>query len=241
MLKAIVTGHSRGLGQAVAAEFMARGIAVMGVSRKSSSALAGNELLTEISLDLADAKAVIQWLQMPVLSSFASGADQLILINNAGLVTPVAPPTRQSLPEVARSVALNVTAPLLLTAGLVQTVPECNDFRVVQISSGAARTAYAGWSVYCATKAAMDHYSRAVQLDDVDGLKMVSLAPGVIDTDMQTQLRATPQANFPNLKRFVEMKNEGALTPPDVAGKALVDYTLSDAFGCVATADLRQL
>lgn len=241
MSRAIVTGHSRGLGQAVTSAFLSKGIPVMGISRNRCHALEGNSLLTEVLIDLADTMAFMQWLQSPALSEFASGQPQLFLINNAGLVTPVAPPTRQPLADIARAVSLNVSAPLILSAGLVQTVPECDDIRVVQVSSGAARSAYSGWSVYCATKAAMDHYSRAVQLDNCPGLKMVSLAPGVVDTDMQTQLRETPAANFPNRQRFVDMKNEGHLASPESAGKALVDYVMSDGFGCVATADLRQL
>ncbi|MGE5651882.1 MAG: SDR family NAD(P)-dependent oxidoreductase, partial [Bacillota bacterium] len=98
---------------------------------------------------------------------------------------------------------------------------------------------YPGWSVYCATKAALDHHARAVVLDKNDALRICSLAPGVIDTGMQAEIRASSLEQFPLRERFDALKRDGALTAPDDGAARLVDYLLSDSFGRDPVADLR--
>jgi benzil reductase ((S)-benzoin forming) len=66
-----------------------------------------------------------------------------------------------------------------------------------------------------------------------------SVAPGVIDTDMQAEVRATSDDKLPGRRRFVEMKREGRLLSPDQAGRAVVEFLLSDAFGREPVADVR--
>ena len=72
-------------------------------------------------------------------------------------------------------------------------------------------------------------------------LHICSLAPGVIDTDMQVDVRNTPEARFPMRQKFEKLKQEGHLTPPGDAAKQIVGYLLSPAFGQVTTADIRDL
>ncbi|MDX1667821.1 MAG: SDR family NAD(P)-dependent oxidoreductase [Limnobacter sp.] len=235
-IKALVTGHSKGLGKGVCQAFLKQSIPVLGLSRTE---LEPREGLTQNQLDLASVQVVTRWLADGHLDPFAQGAQLLVLVNNAGRVGPVAPLSRQSPAEVAASVALNVSVPLMLSAAVAQ-LQAVAEKRVVQVSSGAGRSAYPGWSVYCATKAALDHHARAVQMDSPEGLKLVSLAPGVIDTEMQTEIRQTHERDFPNRKRFEALKKDGLLTNPVEAGQLLVDYALSDRFGEQAVDDLRQ-
>ena len=70
---------------------------------------------------------------------------------------------------------------------------------------------------------------------------MPSVAPGVVDTDMQAQIRGIDEARFPLRERFEEMKRTGQLTSPGQAAGKFVDYLLSDAFGQTPTADIRSL
>ena len=234
MKKAIVTGHTRGLGAAIAAELQARGIAVLGLAR-GRSPLAGIE---QLEVDLADPAALEAWLAGPALRDFLGGADAVYLVNNAGVVTPVGQLAAQDPAAVLQAVMLNVGAPLALAAAFVQAAPDAVR-RILHVSSGAGRNAYPGWSVYCATKAALDHHARAVQLDGDPRVLAVSLAPGVIDTDMQAAIRATPDADFPLRERFVEMKDSGGLTSPEDCARNLVDYLLKAGFGDEAVDDLR--
>lgn len=234
MKKAVVTGHTRGLGAAIAAELQARGIAVLGLAR-GRSALAGIE---QIEVDMADAAALQTWLAGPTLRAFLADADEALLVNNAGVVTPVGPLAVQDPGAVLRAVTLNVGAPLALAAAFVQAAPHVTR-RILHISSGAGRNAYPGWAVYCATKAALDHHARAVLQDGDKRVRACSLAPGVIDTDMQAAIRATPDADFPLRERFVELKASGSLTSPEACATNLVDYLLAARFGSEPVDDLR--
>ncbi len=113
--------------------------------------------------------------------------------------------------------------------------------RILHVSSGAGRSAYPGWSVYCATKAALDMHARAVELDQDAQVKICSLAPGIIDTDMQAEIRASSLAQFPLRERFEQLKRDGALVSPQACAQGLVDYLLSPVFGEHAVADLREV
>ncbi|OWW22119.1 SDR family oxidoreductase [Noviherbaspirillum denitrificans] len=238
-MKAIVTGHSRGLGAAVAAELLGRDIPVLGLSRKTNPELAQRfpALLRQAELDLADSTALTQWIADGELAAFQDGGP-VLLVNNAGVVQPVGPLNAQAVDEVARAVALNVAAPLMLSAALCAT-RQAGEVRILHVSSGAARNAYPGWSIYCATKAALDHHARAVVLDKLPGVRICSLAPGVIDTDMQAAIRSTSLENFPLRERFEAMKREGSLASPADCARRLADYLLGARFGESPVADLR--
>lgn len=241
--KAIVTGHSRGLGEAVAADLLGRGIAVLGLSRAMNDTLAGRYpgLLQQTPLDLADTAHLHAWLQTGALARFAEGAERVLLVNNAGVVQPMGAAGLLEGAQLALAISLNVTAPLLLANALVASTADTVERRVLHVSSGAARQPYAGWSVYCATKAALDMHARASQLDEVSGLRISSVAPGVIDTGMQADIRAASEDDFPLRERFEAMKREGQLESPLQVAHKLVDHLLSADFGQDAVADLREL
>ncbi|UVW30014.1 SDR family oxidoreductase [Massilia sp. H6] len=235
MIKAVVTGHTRGLGAAVAAQLLARGIAVLGLARGHAE---GGEGMEQASVDLGDGAALAAWLQGDTLRRFLAGCDTALLVNNAGVVSPVGPLAQQDPLAALRAATINVAAPLALAAAFVQAAPQAQR-RIVHVSSGAARNAYPGWSVYCATKAALDQHARAVALDADPRVLACSLAPGVIDTDMQAEIRATPDARFPLRQRFVDLKEGGDLVAPSQCAAALVDYLLGAGFGQQAVDDLR--
>jgi len=241
MLKAIVTGSTRGLGAALAANLLARGITVLGLARHSNAGLERShpDTFSQAELDLSDSAALGQWLAGGALQRFLSGASGVLLINNAGTVKPVGPLDSQDPLAIARAIALNVSAPLMLSSAVMAASGGAGERRIVHVSSGAARNAYAGWSVYCATKAALDHHARAVALDHTPALRICSLAPGVIDTDMQADVRALSLEQFPMREKFDALKRSGGLDAPAACARRLVDFLLSERFGREPVADLR--
>lgn len=240
MIKAIVTGHSKGLGAAITADLLGRGMRVLGIAR-STGQTGTPDGLTEMSLDMADTAGLAFWLGGDALCNWLADASTVLLINNAGTVQPVGPLASQDPAAVARAVAVNVAAPLMLAAAVSQARRAGAECRIVHISSGAGRNAYPGWSVYCATKAALDLHAGAASQDDNGDLRIVSLAPGVIDTDMQGEIRATSLEQFPLRQRFDALKETGELAAPPRVARQLVDYLMSKDFGRDAVADLRQL
>jgi len=238
-MKAIVTGHSRGLGAAIAAELLQRGVAVLGLARRPNASLQARfpQLLTQHAIDLADTSALLAWLETRAPADFLRGEDIIFLVNNAATVQPMGSLDKLPAATLAQALALNISAPLLL-AGAVAAA-DAAQRRILHISSGAGRDAFDGWSAYCSAKAALDHHARAAALARRPGLRICSLAPGVFDTDMQAEIRATEDHLFPLRERFLELLRDGQLVGAAVGASRVVDFLMADDFGVAPTAALR--
>jgi benzil reductase ((S)-benzoin forming) len=234
--KVILTGHSKGLGKALALALIKAGYDVLGLSRSRSDDLNG---LQQVMLDLSNSAALLQWIESGKLNSFLEGAEQAILINNSGVVSPVGPLGKQANEDIVRGVALNVSAPLMLSNSFIENTDSVLDRRILHISSGAGRVAYASWSVYCATKAALDHHARAVNEDEIPRLKISSLAPGIVDTGMQAEIRSCNADDFPQVETFRSFKKEGDLASPEETAAKITKMLLSSAFGEDLITDVR--
>lgn len=236
-IKAILTGHSRGLGQALANALRARGIATLSIARTPPDRSAHDAH----ALDLADPAALASWLEAGHMRRFLDDADSALLINNAGTVQPMGLADTLAPDRIAQSINLNVSAPLMLASAFLAATARLADRRILHVSSGAARTAYAGWTVYCASKAALDHHARALASEALAGVRVCSLAPGIIDTDMQAEIRAMPEAAFPLRSRFEALHTDGALASPVAVAEDVIAHLLDARFGEVLVADLRTL
>lgn len=222
--KAIVTGDSRGLGSELTRQLREDGWEVLGLSRS-----AGVDLSSPDDLDA--------WLDGDTLPTFLSGATEIVLINNAGTVTPVELTGRLSSTEIATAVNLNVTAPIALTDAVVRHRPDGVPLRVVHISSGAGRHPYPGWSVYCATKAAVDMHAQALAEEGIDGVRVAAIAPGIVDTDMQATIRGSE--GFPLRDQFVDYKESGVLSTPEEAAAKILAIVHRADFGEKVLTDVR--
>ena len=242
-LKAVVTGHSRGLGAALAHELINRKFQVLGISRKSNPAFLNTPggYGQEVLCDLSQPDAVDDWLQSAALAQFLIGADALLLINNAGTIVPTGLLGTLDTSEVVKAVSLNVTTPIVLANAMLARRPANLAIKILHISSGAGRRAYPGWSVYGATKAALDQHARSVQAEKQAFVKIVSLAPGVIDTEMQAAIRSIEPALFPERERFIALHQQQQLTSSQEAANRILDFMMSPSFGEVPVVDLRDL
>ena len=239
----IVTGASRGLGLALTQQLLARGHRVLAVARRAPELQvpAGGELLAW-QADLADSAPVASRLEA-WLGAQAGGARSATLIANAGVVSTPGPMEHTNTAELVQALRVGLESALLLTAAFLHAteawrVPK----KVVLVSSGLGRRAMAGSATYCAAKAGMDHLARAVALEQAarpDGARIVSLAPGVIDTDMQVQLRTADPARFPERERFLGLKTAGQLDTPAIAAAKLLRYLDRPDFGKDAVGDVR--
>jgi len=240
-IHAIVTGHSRGLGAALVYRLAERGVKVMGLARGGLDQPPPN--LSETSLDLADASALADWLDTGALATFLRNARTVLLLNNAGTALPVGALgtgfMAGSAVNVLRAVQLNCGAPLALAEATVACARQCGaETRILHLSSGAARMDIPEWSVYCATKAALDRHAGAVAQEGRPDVKICSMAPGVVDTAMQLALRTQPAHAFGLSKEFQALQSSGALRAPADCARALIDYLLAPEFGALARAEL---
>lgn len=237
----IVTGASRGLGLSMASQLLARGHRLLTLQRQPNPALQGK--VEQWSVDLADPAPVAERLAQWVAALPRADLASLTLINNAALLVTPAPLRDADAAEVSRALRASLEAPLLLTAAFLRASAGMGAPRkVLNISSGLGRFAMAGSAVYCASKAGMDHFSRAVALEEAEkggGAKIVSLAPGVIDTDMQVQLRSADPAAFTAQARFQTMKESGGLDSGEAAAAKVLAYLDRPDFGANPIGDVR--
>ena len=237
MNKLIITGHSQGLGKALAEYYLQQGWQVLAISRREWPQ--APEHLQQCVLDLADSHRLQQVLSGGILADFLSGADQWLLINNAAQVAPNALAGKAGLPPIASAVSLNILAPLLLCEEAIRAAPPAGLGGIVHISSGAGRKAYPGWSVYGAGKAALDHHARCVAAEQLSGVRIASIAPGVIDTGMQAQIRASDTADFPMLARFQDLKAQGGLSSAEEIAAHIAAMIADRNFGKAIVQDVR--
>ncbi len=241
----VLTGASRGLGRAMAEQLLRPGQHLLTIARRSDPALADlarerGATLTAWALDLADAPAAAE--RLAAWLSVQAPADAA-LINNAALLSEPAPLRDGDVADLSAAVRVGLEAPLLLTAVFLRaTVAWGTDRRVLNISSGLGRRAMAGSASYCAIKAGMDHFSRAVALEETGrpgGARIVSLAPGIIDTDMQVQLRGADRTRFPAGAQFEAFKTGGQLDSPADAARKVLAFLARPDFGAEPVADVR--
>ncbi len=240
----IITGASRGLGYAVAEQLLARGHQVLALSRKPVDlAVPAGATLTHWAVDLADAAPTATRLSAWLSSLDTSRITSATLINNAGTVSQLAPLSEISAADLAQSLRVGLEAPTLLTAAFLRSTGSWTAARkVLLVSSGLGRRGMAGSASYCAAKAGMDNLARAVALEEADkphGAGVVSLAPGIIDTDMQAQLRTADRTLFPEGARFADFKSGGQLDSPATAATKLLRYLDRADFGSNPVADVR--
>lgn len=241
---AIVTGASRGLGQALALGLLNHDTHVITISRTHDAGLARHAqdsgyTLEQIQADLAN-PAAAERVAQDVVANLPATAQRYILINNAGRVEPIGMADDLNLAaEVTAAFSLNVTSVILLTAAFLKAVkPLQADIRIMNISSGAGRNPMPGWGVYCATKAALDHYSVVVNAEQ-HGVRITSIAPGVIDTSMQQTIRGQAPTAFPAVDRFQEMHRSGQLAAaPEIAAR-LLRLLQSPDYGRTVIDDIR--
>lgn len=243
----IITGASRGLGAALARQSLRADRRIVCIARGGNEALefAARDVpcyLEYLKHDLADAQATAA-LADRILADLPRDAKRWVLINNAGMVEPVARGTALDACALERAIAVNLTAALLLSSRLVAaTAGLATERRILHISSGAGRNPVAGWGVYCSLKAALDMHARTLNADaagEPQPVRAVSLAPGVIDTTMQATIRASDAAQFPQVARFRALKDQGQLQDADAVAARILTYLERDDYGTREIDDIR--
>lgn len=242
----IVTGSSRGLGLALSAELLARGHRVLAMARHDTVlATTPGARLEAWTVDLAAPEPVAARLAAWLGTLDPAALASATLIHNAGVVPTPAPLADSAPGELASALRVGLEAPLLLSAAFLNaTASWALPRKIVFISSGLGRHAMAGSAAYCAAKAGMDHLARALALEEAarpGGAKLMSLAPGVIDTDMQQQLRGADPARFPERARFQALKDAGQLDSPAIAAVKVLRVLDRPDFGSQPVGDVREL
>lgn len=205
---AVVTGASRGLGAGLADYFAAQGMRLGLCARTLPDA---REQAYVASVDVADDDAMDRFADEVA----AQHGPIDLWINNAAVLEPVAFARDLSAKALMDHLAINVAGVLNGTRAFLRHISD--GAVLMNISSGAALKGYAGWTAYCAGKAAVDRLTECVQLEQ-DNLRAYAIAPGIVDTDMQRAIRSMDRERFPMLDKFLDIKRREAFsTPPFIA------------------------
>ena len=205
---AFISGASRGIGAGLAERFAEVGFRLVLCSR-TPPALAASERVIAESLDVRDEKA---------LDALVGRAEERfgaidLWINNAGVLEPIQPIRNVSLEDFREHIDINLTGVFVGSRTYVRHLRRLDRGGVlINVSSGAAWKPYSGWGAYCAGKAGVERLTEVVASEEAEiGLRAYSIAPGVVDTAMQTSIRESSAENFPEVERFQEMKRSGGL------------------------------
>ncbi len=149
--------------------------------------------------------------------------DKCVLFNNAGIIKPIGFLGKLNNSELAENIKVNLIAPLLFTNSFLKIFGsrECEKI-IINNSSGAGRMPIVCWSAYCASKAGMDMFSKVLSEENSE-VKVFSVAPGIIETDMQKDIRSTSKSDFPLLDEFINFQRANVLKTPEQSAEEFVN------------------
>lgn len=229
MKQAWVTGASSGLGKALAEALLEQGWQVEGISRRATITHPGYNHHT---LDLSQPGAA-----KSVNFRLNPAASEILLVNNAGTLGEINQVGKMDDSALEAGLVLNTVSPaVLMNRFLNQSSGFRGKITVLNISSGASLNPYDGWAMYCSSKAGLDMFGATAalerQLEGDKRTRIFSVAPGIIDTPMQAQIRDARKEEFSQIDKFISLHQEGKLADPvQTSGKLLEVLNRRDEFG----------
>lgn len=215
----IVTGASRGIGAAAALALGKAGATLMLTARDGK--LAGDVAqavveaggrATARSCDVSDYAAA----EALVAETVGRYGRVDALVNNAGVIEPIARIEDSDPAAWARNIEINLIGAYNAVRAVLPGMIAQRGGTIVNVSSGAAIRPLEGWSAYCTGKAGMHMMTRAIHLELAEkGIRVFGFQPGTTDTDMQVLIRASGINQISQIPR-------GNLTPVAHPAAAIV-------------------
>lgn len=246
----IITGASRGIGAAVAKRMLHPENTLFCIARSENPELQqeAKKLSAAVHFyreDLSRPDPLEGIMKRIFDRIIPEKARTLALINNAGVLEPIKPFNECSAGEIAYGLSLNLVAPAVLSSAFIRLsrdyqVPK----KIINISSGAARKPYHGWTCYCTSKAGLDHMTRCMALEQKNvpyPVVIVSFTPGVVDTSMQQAIRRATPEDFPDRERFITLAEEGKLLEPDSVSQVLISILEDESLPQGSFLDIRDM
>lgn len=249
----VITGCSRGVGAALFQLAQQPGRALLGMARQVSAELktiptSADASVEAWTVDLSDAAGIAKRMRDWLLRDRHVTALRWVLINNAALLEAPGDLATQTSEQISAVLRVGVEAPMLLASAMLSARDVLSSqgcaprVQIMNVSSGLGRRAMAGTATYCAAKAGLDHFSRALALEEAtkpEGARVVSIAPGVIDTDMQQQLRSASPDMFVAQQDFASLHASGRLATSEQTATQLLEWLQRADFGKEVVCDIR--
>ncbi|RCW69636.1 SDR family NAD(P)-dependent oxidoreductase [Saliterribacillus persicus] len=228
MKLALITGTSKGLGEATAKLLMDLGYTVVGFARSDNKDLNkyhAKGSYHHISLDLSEVDKTEKTLKAFTSNLNYDLISECVIINNAALVQPIEQVGKQSTTSLKKHVHVNLLAPMLFTNHFLNVWGDNIDLKIANITSGAANRSVYGWSAYGSTKAALDRYSDTVAIEQEElenKHKIILFDPSIMDTGMQGEIRSADTSQFKEVENFKQLKIENRLRNTNIVAEVLV-------------------
>ena len=223
----LVTGASKGLGLAICNLLCENGYNVIGVARESIELRELEKILKKQSQKSAVyACDFASKQQTNELISSIIDDYQLIdgVVHNVGVIEPIKPLSDTEINQWDNLIQINLISVQHLTSGIYSLMKNSERCRVTTISSGAAVNSLHSWSAYCVSKAGLDMWTRCLAEEGKnDNISAISVAPGIVDTGMQEDIRNSNPDDFPMHQRFVDFKEHGDLVAPEIVASQLFE------------------
>jgi benzil reductase ((S)-benzoin forming) len=220
----IITGSSKGIGKALVEKLLEKPEnQVIGIARSRQTW--ANPRFLGLTLDLTNLEEISENIdKMMPHEDF----DRIILVNNAGMIGPLRHLGSLAAEQIHQVLMLNSIAPAVLMNAFINKYGKFKEKGriIINISSGAAKKVMDGWACYAASKSALNMLSEAAALEavlDKTGIRIFSVAPGVVDTGMQAEIRSADEEGFSSLSKFVGLKNNNQLSSPKHAAEKLIE------------------
>lgn len=223
----IITGGGKGIGKGIVDAYLANDYRIYTISRSLNKALTN---VTQLKYDLSKTEGIKDLLFDLFKNIKSNEVEKITLINNAGTLGQIG--KIEDICDIENTIKLNTIAPLILNSAFIALTKNWKaEKHIINISSGAAYKPYSGWTVYCASKAAIDMMTKTIALEQEEvenGAKIIAIYPGVVDTEMQAEIRKSDKTNFTSIDRFLDLKANNALANATTVGKQIFDLDQSN-------------
>ena len=228
----LVTGASKGLGRSIALSLANSGKSVIALARSSPDLDTLHDLLKQISPN-----SQIVSCDLAITEDISNAVGKIKrdfkhlsgIVHNAGTISPIENMLDVSRDSWERAVNVNLIGVQDLTQSLDSLIGGESHTRVVTISSGAAKRPLHGWSSYCVSKAGLDMWTKCLAEEgESENISALAIAPGIVDTAMQKEIRQADESSFPLLQNFIDYHNNGELTNPDDVAQKILPYVVGD-------------
>lgn len=225
----IITGSSKGIGDALVRQLLEdRSNEIIGISRTFDRR--NDTQFKHFQIDLSHIENMVE--SIDDIFPFKN-YQKIVLINNAGWIGQIDYLGNLEDKNIQKIIEVNTIAPAILMNAFLRKYQSFDQSEriVVNISSGAARKALDGWACYSSTKAALNMMTEAAQVEaqiNKSNIRFFAVAPGVVDTEMQSDIRSAKESSFSNLKKFKDLKENNELLSPESAAEKII-YLIQNA------------
>lgn len=211
----IITGTSKGLGFELAKFFCKKSYTVISIS-KSQQKFDNCGLIRHLIFDLSN-PGEFEALESQIFSMInIEKVKSALLINNAAIIGIPNRIKKYSYKKMTKVFKVDLVAPILLSTFFLNLFGDKNiSTTIINISSGAAYKPISGLAAYSAAKAGLESFTKSLAIENKKNkkFKVLSISPGVMDSDMQKEIRESTKEEIPEVDLFTKLKTKNLLCP----------------------------